>query len=546
MSESRMVTGALGGDSGHRAFFGGQGSKTRTAMLGVVIVAGLIGTLLVGWPALAGAGIAAAITLAVTTRTHTGTVLQRRTKRSRWRARGRLGTDRFVPYDPATWEALEPQTVTGPRAARRAAAVELAALRANPDGCDGMGWLQSGAGEPGIAWHSPVGEPEYLSVAFSVAGQLNGIEAGTVLTRAADGWGHFLASRAAATSLVEGVQTLTRILPPDSARQQLWAHLSLDPTVPAAAQESYAEVIERAGGGAMVQRHYVVVRWPVTGAFLDAAARHGHGREGWRRLMAQEVDATVRGLKEARMGVAAVLTARQTAALMLHQQNPTRPVDVVKGVNPAAVGIASHDEFSAHVVEATDYTTGEPGQWWHRTAVIRADAMAVGDRTQLWALDLLVGAGLDFLRSISFHMRLVPASEAKAAARRDLTRDMADEISDRKHGRMANDTTSAAKSAARRRVDDLSAGSRHHGVEWIGAVTVSARTRDGLARASRLLAETCAQDLGIEHLDWQDSYQSAASGMTWPIARGLSAPATGLSSYLYDRLAGHAEKEAIS
>lgn len=546
MSSPQVVTGVLGGESRHRAFFGGQGSRSRTLLLGAVVVAALVGTPLVGWPALAGGLVAAGLTVAATTRTHTGTVLERRTKRSRWRARRRLGTDRFVPYEPTTWADLQQQTTQGPRAARRLAVQGLAAMRANPDGCDGMGWLQSGPKEPGIAWHAPIGEGEYLSVAFCVSGQISGIESASVLARAAEAWGQFLASRAAASSLVEGVQTLTRVLPPDSARQQLWAHLTLDPAAPLAAQESYAEVIERAGGGAMVQRHYVVVRWPVTGRFLDAAAHRGRGRDGWRALMAEEIEATVRGLEEARMGAVAPLTARQTAALILHQQNPTRPVDVVRGVHPAALGLASHDEFSAHVVEASDYSTGEPGQWWHRTAVIHAEAMAAGERTQLWALDLLVGRDLDFLRSIAFHLRLVPAGEAKAAARRDLTRDLADEISDRQHGRLANDTTTAAKSAARRRAEDLAAGSRHHGVEWIGAVTVSARTREGLARACRLLHETCSQDLGIEHLDWQDSYQGAASGMTWPIGRGLRPAAAPLSAHVYERLAGRTEKEAIS
>ena len=83
-----------------------------------------------------------------------------------------------------------------------------------------MGWLQFGRGEPGIAWHAPVGEQPYLSVTFMVAGQLRGIESSAVMARAAEGWGAFLASRAVPSVLVSDVQTTTRVLPADTAMQE--------------------------------------------------------------------------------------------------------------------------------------------------------------------------------------------------------------------------------------------------------------------------------------------------------------------------------------
>ena len=101
-------------------------------------------------------------------------------------------------------------------------------------------------------------------------------------------------------------------------------------------------------------------------------------------------------------------------------------------------------------------------------------------------------------------------------------------------------------SAASRRQQDLVSGSQHHGAQWVGYITVSARNRDELARASRRLEETCSVSLGIERLDWLDSYQSAASGTTWPIGRGLAATRTSMSSHLYNRLAGRTEKESLS
>jgi hypothetical protein len=125
-------------------------------------------------------------------------------------------------------------------------------------------------------------------------------------------------------------------------------------------------------------------------------------------------------------------------------------------------------------------------------------------------------------------------------------RDAAEALSRQEAGQFDTDDTDVAMSAARRRQRDLVSGSHHHGASWIGYVTISATTRDELARSSRQLEETCAGSLGIDRLDWMDSYQSAASGTTWPIGRGLAGERSSLSARMYARLAGKSEKESIS
>jgi hypothetical protein len=457
--------------------------------------------------------LGSAITFLVTARTHRGTIMERRTRRSRWKERVATGVDAFVPYDIASWDQAE-QALHDARQLRRRARPEavwqaqrvLTALRANPDGADGMGWLQHGRGEPGIGWHAPTGEAQYLSVTFVVTGQLRGIESTTVMTRAAEGWGSFLASRAAASNLVGSVQTMTRVLPADTAMQEYWVSGALDPEAPVEAVASYEEVLRLTGQDAMVQRHFITVSWSITQAFTDAAAKYGVARDGWRGLMEQEITSTLRGLEDARLGRADVLTARQTVAVMLHQQNPSRPIDMVVDVDPNRMGIKSHDEYSAHVVEGDDPISGGPVEWWHRTAAIRADAMATAPRTQLWLLDLLIGRDMQFIRSVSFHIRLIPANDAKAAARQDLVRDQAEALSRQDAGKLDTDDADVAMSAAQRRRADLTAGSHHHGAEWVGFITISGRDRDELARSSRQLEETCAASAGIDHLDWQDSF----------------------------------------
>ena len=551
-TSTRATIRFLGGETGHRSFFGGTHSRTRVALIAVFIVAGMILTPLIGWPGLVIGIVGVGVTFLVTTKTHRGSIIERRVRRTRWKSRVQAGTDAFEPYEVGAWDQAEQalrdaQNLRGHarRQARWEAQRSLAAIRSAPDGSDGMGWLQHGRGEPGIGWHAPVGEQAYLSVAFVVSGQLRGIESSSVMARAAEGWGTFLANRAAPSVLVGNVQTMTRVLPADTAMQEFWVAGSLDENTPTDAIRSYEEVLRLTGEDAMVQRHFITVSWPLTPSFADAAAKYGDGRDGWRALMRQEITSTARGLTEARLGTVEILTARQTVAVMLHQQNPSRPIDYVADVDPARAGSPSHDEFSAHVVASTDPMTGKPVEWWHRTAAIKADALATAPRTQLWLLDLLIGRDMQFIRSVSFHIHLIPASDAKAAARQDLVRDAAEALSRQEAGQFDTDDTDVAMSAARRRQRDLVSGSHHHGASWIGFITISATTRDELARSSRQLEETCAGSLGIDRLDWMDSYQSAASGTTWPIGRGLSGERSSLSARMYARLAGKSEKESI-
>ncbi|WP_223695385.1 hypothetical protein [Leifsonia poae] len=260
--------------------------------------------------------------------------------------------------------------------------------------------------------------------------------------------------------------------------------------------------------------------------------------------MHREIESAERGLRAARLGDVAVLTARQTGAHVVHGQNPFHPIDQPVD-DPGKLGVASHDEYSAHIVTATNPETGAEVEWWHRTAAIKAENLAVGKRSQLWMLDLLIGSELHFLRTVSFHHQLIPASEARAAARRDLVRDQAAQMNDAEKGRLANDETHVNKTAAQLRNADLGYGSRHHGDSWIGYVTITETSRDRLQIASRQLEEVCENGLGVEHLDWQDSFQSAASGTTWPIGRGIQTEKPSVTNRVYRKLAGKTNKEAL-
>lgn len=530
-------TAVLGGEAGRRGFFGGQMSRTRQwALAGTGFVAAVltiaaqtpglvIGALLVG----------AAFTLTA----GQNSVGMRLVARARLRDAAKTGTDAYRPFDPATWDEL--QAARG-RRARREARRQAAALRQMPSGADGMGWLDMRPQHPGVAWHAPLGEEQYLSVAFSVSGQLRGIQSATAVEDAMERWGKFQAGLGRLSSLASGVQTLTRVLPPDSARHEAWVKSQLQPVPPIQtgdgdaayranlarqghieALRSYDHLLRMLSRGSMVSRHYVVVTWMVDAAFTAAAAVLGPGTDGWRSLMSSEIASISRRLQAAGLGQVQVLTARQTASVIRNMQHPDWPIDQAADIDPTAFGLASDPAAAAHHVHSPG-PDGQVRDWYHATAQVDPASIATGARTALWLLPALTTMKAPIIRTVSITRTMVPAGQAKRAAREDVTADRADQLRQAKRGQIADEDTEVRLSAAKRRRQDLAPGSGHAGVEYLINVTVSARTPDALTNARRVMAETFDTALGIEGLVWLDSYQPAASGLTWPLARGLRPP----------------------
>lgn len=535
-----MATRFIGGESSHRSFFGGVQSSAQKLGLGLCVVGGIFAVMFTGWPGLVIAVVAAIVVYLVTANTHRGSYLERRTRRSRWNKRQELGTDRFVPYSAKAWEdatALAEQSRDKKEKARI-----MAAVRSRPDGADGMGWLESRARRVGIAWHAPVGEQPYLSVAFEVSGQLRGAESNSRLEQSQAAFGAMLASFAPTSTLVSGIQSITRVLPPDLARNEAWVQSNLDPDALPAAVASYQEVLDRTGRDTYVQRHLVVARWPLSDNFYAEAARYAPGREGWRLLMGSEIESMTRSLRAARMGQIAPLTARLVVAMMLHQQNPSRLPLMVGGVKPNSMGLPSRDEWNSTWVQGTDPFTGAEVLWGHRTAMITAENVETGERSPYWLLALLHNAGTG-TRTLSFQLETVPAEEARALVARDVVRDIAAVIAKEKKGQLVNAETDVQLTAARARASDLMPGTGQHGVNWVGFITVSAQTQEGLTKAAKRLQEVATTAAGIQKLQWLDTYQSAASGATWPIYRGLRPAKQTLGGQMMDRLAGRGDKE---
>lgn len=536
-----MQQRTLGGEAAGRSFFGGTRSRTRTGALIVVALAGSVLTLLFQLPGILATLAAAALIYIVTANTHTGSLQQRWANKRRWKERGRLGLRDFQPVArrPA---ALDPNV--GTRTDKAAGALAWNAYRDWPDGAEGMHWLQRERGVPGIAWHTPTGEAAYLSVVFAVSGQVRGVEGDHFLDGCSAAFGQLLARYGSPLALPNRVQTITRVLPTDSARHEAWVMAGLAPDAPRLLLESYDQVVKRTGRRGLMQRHYVVIRWPLTPTFIASAQRLGRAQHGWRQLMAREVQAAGRHLVAARLGEVAALSAAQTAAVLRHMQIPSWPIDQAADVDVASPWCPTHDEWSYTV--ATDVgPTGQVESWFHRTALVPIAAVETGPRTSLWLAPLLSQLGDQIVRTISIQTELVPAAEARADARTDVTSDLADLAAQREKGILTDDDLKVGLTGARARLDDLTPGSGHHGAGWAMHITISARSRDQLADASAKIAEA-AGNAGITALSWLDTTQAAAQACTWPIGRGMKPIGASLGGWLRTTAAGSGAKEALS
>lgn len=529
-----MRTSSIGGDSAHRGLFGRSTVRSRVMM--VVVPVALIIAALGETPGLWVAAILVVLTLLLTASTPRGTIVDRGVRWWRWRSKVGAGLTRFVPFDEAQWEGL---VARGWRARK-----DAAAMREWPDGCEGLGWLQAETGRPGIAWQTPVGEEPFLSVCWAVGGQHRGLESDESVEAAAASVSRFLESFAPELQSAQVAQILTRVLPPDSARHESWVLERMDADAPEVVLRSYDSALRMLSKGALIQRHFVVIRWPITARFKAEAARYGLRQRGWRELMELEI-ATMQKVLAPAFGGASPLSARQTVAVLRHMQDPGRPIDQVADVEVLDLGVPAREEYGAYVVAGTDPLPRESAEWWHTTAMITSEGLSSEERSSLWLLPVLTGMPEQIIRTVSFQVLTRPAEVARVRARRAVTQDSANINAAREKGRLVDDEDSVTLTAAQRRRADLRPGQPHHGAEWVGYVTLSARSREELRRAVRVVRDRFATSLGCK-LEWLDTYQAAAMGCTWPLARGIRASGQDASERLAGVLTGKAAKESLA
>lgn len=520
MTDEKGRTQILSAESGYRSLFGDRRQRVFRGALITGVTVTVIATLTARIPGLIIGLLLTGILALLTSPSVTGALVDKWITRYRQLWRRMKGLDRFIPYSDRAWQ--QAMATENPVLRRRA----LRAVRVMPDGADGMGWLISAPNEVGVAWHAPMGSEPYMSVAYEIGGRMNGFESLPAINRATEAWGTFLGSLGGELSLARYVQTLTRLLPPDTARHEQWVSENVDPAIAEPGSngevllESYEDVLAQLSEHGLIQRHFVIIRWPIDRLYKQTAERYGKGHEGERQLMALEAQSMLRRLEQGGVGSVRALTARQVAAMIRHQQNPAIPLDQAGDVDPMNFGVEGRDLRAMHttVFERKDTETIE---WFHATARIQAEYMTIQERGGFWVIPWLTGLSEPVIRSMSWHMRIIPAEQARAQARVDQTRDLAELQEALEKGRLAGDGLEAKRAAAARRLQELAPGTENHGVEWMGFITITGADEDELRRHARLVAERAQVSMGINRLEWCEGFQSVATGYTWPIARGI-------------------------
>lgn len=543
-------TSILGGEARGRGLFGGA-RRSRQQMI-ALIVAAIVSAILVLTMQLIGAGIAAVLLAGVWAAFADdgsgNTLFARRRDRARMRWRRRKGFDRFAPVQIRP-EGLRPDTGVN-RRERKASRLEYNAFRDWPDGVDGLYWLEKNPGRPAIAYHAPTGEPNYVSVAFSVDGPIQGLHGDAFVAEAQWRFGQLMAGWGASQKLVTGIQITTRMLPSDSAFHEMWLEGELDPTAPAEFQQDYDRLLATVASASFVQRHYVTIRWDVDARFMGIARRRGPGLSGVTEIVREQVGQVERRLGDGLFQRVHPLSGPQLGAVLRHLQHPDWSIDRASDVNVDTCWLPSRDEWSHTQVTAESPDPYRPdlllpqSEWLHRTAEIPVTAIEVRELDGLWQSSLLTRMEDQIVRTISSHIHFVPGREAKTAARRDATLDRADIMAQERKQQLVDDQSELALSAAVRRFQDLREGGGHHGAVWKQFLTISARSTDELVSACSLV-EDAADESGISRLRWMDTLHSAAMATTWPLARGMAPPKRSTASRATKALTASTPKEAI-
>ena len=286
-----MVTGRtsrLGGEIRGRGLLGGSRSRTGNAVLAVALGVALVFAL--GVSGLTGILVGAGVFGGAYVLTRQSAVSGRSPGRElvlawRWWVRQRRGETELLPLHLAT-----PVAAPVTRAQKRTARRWVRSVRDEAPGMEGVQWLTAEGVPAAVLLHTAAGERPYLSVALEVAGQPPGLRAQRDYDRASAGYGRLLARLAREDSLISGVQSITRIVPLDSAAHERWAADHVDPHAPRVLIESYAELVRMTAGVSEMIRHYLVIRLPMTVRAAQRAASYGEGDAGWARLAVAQAE----------------------------------------------------------------------------------------------------------------------------------------------------------------------------------------------------------------------------------------------------------------
>jgi len=386
--------------------------------------------------------------------------------------------------------------------------------------------LYPGSGRPErilIVRHRVHGQTQYVAT-FEFRSRPAGVMTKIESIRNYEGWSRFKAALARQGSLVRGLQQTSHIAPYDAQDHTDFIVGQLSPSTPELLVRSYSQLLGMIESETDQNRTWLTAVIPSTGRFARAVGQVRLGedengtpiRDGQRAIesvLAAQLRIVISRARAQQMDLRA-LDEKRAAAVMRGLQDPDRSVDDVSDASRSQMWlpwVGSEDPRHLRVI-------GSERSWMTRTAIIPRDGFAAGELPVDLLVPLLTGVSPSVIRTVSSHFVLIPASQARGDAVKDVG---TDESVIRGNAKTISDGTAEAQmSVSRARLRDLQPASGHHGADWAMALTIYARSEEELEDAQNRIEEA-AGDSHISNLVWMDHAQHLARVLTLPLGAGL-------------------------
>jgi Putative type VII ESX secretion system translocon, EccE len=246
---------------------------------------------------------------------------------------------------------------------------------------------------------------------------------------------------------------------------------------------------------------------------VQVDARRVRERGGELRALVEETERVAQGLEAAEVSVLGALSPGQMARTLRTAFDPYGRAEL------AALETADADRDG--LSEANSWPLGAQESWDH----YRSDGAV---HTTYWIgawprvdvsplfMDALLGRS-NVVRTVAVTFEPMPPERSTREVEAAITRDRADRELRHRFGQSETARQRQAQDATRRREAELAAG--HSEVRFSGFVTVSARDRDDLRRASSAVLEHAARARLELHCMY--GQQAEAFTFTLPLCRGL-------------------------
>ncbi|MFK4299161.1 hypothetical protein ABH924_004342 [Arthrobacter sp. GAS37] len=508
----------LGGERGNRGLFGGSRSRLEWAGIGVFVLAAVL-TAAIGraewYMLLAGSVLLLTGFAAFTPFARFGERTWAALRLQTWhtRRRQRRGTSSFL--NPVTGD---PDWVPGPTLKRMEKEERKAAKKGDayrpadaPLAVGTMRWFEvpTGPRSSVVAFKDSTRAQGAYIVIVETTGTGSGITDEDGYDAPYLAFGALLSFLAGMTSLITHIQPLTRALPMDATDHLSWMAGQIGPGVPEVLVESYAELTESVQAQADQHRSYYALLIPDTPALERKADRYGPGDEGMGQAVLDEL-ARFAGRASSTFGIRG-LGAVHAAALFRSLQDPRFDIDDLDGADLKTCW----QTFDG--TESQEYLRINAGPVSRFGFIAKEDFEATALPVQMFQ-PLIKDVNPSVIRTVTIIDELMPAKQARARARADVTTDTAG--ADKSAGVVTDGSEEVLLGASRQRLQDLRPGTGFHGLGYGMYLSITADSPAELMAASDVVDAACS-DSGIEHITWLDGRHDLAFITCLPLARGL-------------------------